>query len=202
MHRVFILLLFIKTVSVNAQQAVKISGYIRDAATREVLIGAYIVNSDYSKVAASNEYGFFSLELASNQRQLHCSYVGYQPVTLVLNNRSDTLIQVLLNQNTTLDEVVVEASHTNRRFTGLETLNAKTVKALPVIMGESDITRTLTLLPGVSFGNENSMGYYVRGGSADQNLLLMDDAPVYNPYHLYGFFSVFNTDAINNATLY
>ncbi|MGE4289709.1 MAG: TonB-dependent receptor [Salinivirgaceae bacterium] len=202
MHRVFILLLFIKALSVNAQQAVKISGYVRDAVTREALIGAYIVNSDYSKVAASNEYGFFTLELASNQRQLHCSYVGYQPVTLVLTNRSDTLIQVLLNQNTTLDEVVVEASRTNRRFTGLETLSAKTVKALPVIMGESDITRTLTLLPGVSFGNENSMGYYVRGGSADQNLLLMDGAPVYNPYHLYGFFSVFNTDAINNATLY
>lgn len=202
MHRVFILLLFIKALSVNAQQAVKISGYVRDAVTREALIGAYIVNSDYNKVAASNEYGFFTLELASNQRQLHCSYVGYQPVTLVLTNRSDTLIQVLLNQNTTLDEVVVEASQINRRFTGLETLSAKTVKALPVIMGESDITRTLTLLPGVSFGNENSMGYYVRGGSADQNLLLMDGAPVYNPYHLYGFFFVFNTDAINNATLY
>ncbi len=195
-----IVLCFISNV-VNAQ--IKVLGFIKDAENGEALIGAYVLDGNSNGVCTNN-YGYFSISIAEPNNKLTFSYVGYKQQELVLNALQDTNITIFLSKDDLIDEVVI-AGGFNRlqsNLTGIETMTPKMVNTLPTVMGEPDIIKTITLLPGVSFGNEAAAGYFVRGGSSDQNLLLIDGVPVYNPYHLHGYFSVFNTDAINKATLY
>ncbi len=190
---------------VNAQNFIRISGYVVDSSSNESLIGVNIFNNDTKNGTVTNSFGYFCINIPLQNNSLTFSYVGYSSKIIGFYNKSDTIVNVLLNTNNTIEEVVISNSNSNRLQspqTSLEIISAKTVNSLPVIMGESDLTRTILLLPGVSSGVENSSGYFVRGGNSDQNLLLIDGVPIYNAYHLFGFFSVFNTDAINNAKLY
>lgn len=205
MNKYIILFLFIiSTATLQAQQYVSISGFIKNIENGEALIGAYVIDTANLTGTVTNSYGFYSIDVPAKSTSIKFSYIGYKSIVVQLNTKADTTINILLSQNSVLDEVVITGGYNSLKsnLTGIETITPKMVNSLPVIMGESDIIKTLTLLPGVSFGNESTAGYFVRGSSSDQNLLLIDGVPVYNPYHLHGYFSVFNTDAINSATLY
>ncbi len=182
-----------------------ISGIVEDAKTGEKLIGASIYIPDMQKGTISNNYGFYSLRLPSGKIEFQCSFVGYIPFIVSFNLKSDTVIQIKLEPTIHLDEVTVKATNNTRKTEttqmGLIEIPMKRIKSIPVIMGEADILKTLQLMPGVQSGTEGSSGIYVRGGGLDQNLFLLDGVPVYNVNHLFGFFSVFNSDAIRNVKL-
>ena len=189
------------------QEKVTLNGYIKDALSGETLIGANIVVKGSGKTVTSNNFGFFSITLNKGKYQLSCSYIGYQTKELEVefNNNTELLIQLLPNSAIVLQDVTVSA---RRRDNNVKTaqmgkmeLSVNTAKALPAFLGEVDILKTLQLMPGVRNAGEGNAGFYVRGGGPDQNLILLDDAVVYNTGHLFGFFSVFNSDAIKNVSL-
>lgn len=190
----------------NAVYAQKhtISGYITDAQTGEKLIGASVFDVNTYRGVSTNNYGFYSLSSSSQTVQLTVSYVGFASYSVSVNLLADTLINISLSSSASIDEVVVEGNRTNEVHSSqMSTIDLpmKTANKLPVVFGEADIIKTLQLLPGVQSGNEAMNGMYVRGGGADQNLILLDGVPVYNANHLFGFFSVFNSDAIQSVKL-
>ena len=188
-----------------------ISGYVKDADTGESLIGANVVERTSRQGTSSNTYGFYSLTLASKDRSeadtvtVLFSYVGYQARAMQLVLSQDTTLNVALTDHSLLDEVVVTATQAEeiQELTQMSTVSVpiEQIKAAPALLGEVDVLKTLQLLPGVQSGNEGTSGLYVRGGGPDQNLILLDGVPVYNASHLFGFFSVFNADAINHVQL-
>ncbi len=184
-----------------------ISGYISDAASGENLIGANAFEKTSLQGTSSNTYGFYSLTLpaTSDSTTIIYSYVGYQPQAVSLVLTQDTTINITLQDNALLDEVVITASEADKiqEVTQMSTISVpiEQIKSMPAFLGEVDVLKTLQLLPGVQSGNEGTSGIYVRGGGPDQNLILLDGVPVYNASHLFGFFSVFNADAINNVQL-
>jgi outer membrane receptor protein involved in Fe transport len=189
------------------QEKLTLNGYIKDGLSGETLIGANILVKGTGKTVTSNNFGFFSITLNKGKYQLSCSYIGYQTkeFDLDLNINTEQLIQLLPNAATILQDVTVSA---RRRDNNVKTaqmgkieLSVNTAKALPAFLGEVDILKTLQLMPGVRNAGEGNAGFYVRGGGPDQNLILLDDAVVYNTGHLFGFFSVFNSDAIKNVSL-
>lgn len=193
-------------VSSLAQNRCTISGYIRDHASGESLIGATLTVKNSGKGVNSNAYGFFSITLPAGNLQLDVSYVGYvsKEINMVLDR--DTVLNVFLTPGLNLSEDVVVIAR--RRDNNVKTaqmgkisLPIEQIKLLPAFMGEVDILKAIQLMPGVRNAGEGSSGFYVRGGGPDQNLILLDDAVVYNSGHLFGFFSVFNADAIKNVTL-
>ena len=153
----------------------------------------------------SNEYGFYSISLIKGKYTLLVSQLGYELFSQKIQLDSNRILNIQLSAQNQLKEVVVESSRKNNNLTkaqmGTETLNMAAISKVPVIFGEKDILKTLQLLPGVKSAGEGNSGFYVRGGAADQNLILLDEAPVYNASHLLGFFSTFNSDAIKDATL-
>jgi len=182
-------------------------GTIKIKGTGEIIIGATVSVTGYSMGATSNEYGFYSLTLPQNDYTLEISAVGMktQQVTVSLNR--DVKLDILLEEEaTTMEEVTVKGTSTGRSLKNpqmsVEKINVHEVRTIPVIFGERDILKTIQLLPGIKSAGEGNSGFYTRGGSADQNLILLDEAPVYNATHLLGFFSTFNSDAIKNVTLY
>lgn len=199
----FALLLLCAT-SLHAQRAT-IFGYVYDAKSGERLVGASVSIPEKSAGTTSNAYGFYSI---STDRQtdsvtLLVSYIGYvAQVKRVLLSESLEMV-FRLEQGTVMEEVVVSAKAGTRiqNNTQMSTvgLSPATIKALPAFLGETDVLKALQLLPGIQAGAEGSSGLYVRGGSPDQNLILLDGVPVYNATHLFGFFSVFNADAINGV---
>jgi len=198
--------LFCCVLAVNGQTRVTVSGYIRDQSNGEALIGATLYVKELQTGAAANEYGFYSLTIAPGTYTLIFSYVGYvtqtQSADLMENQRLD--IQ-LVPEAEQLEEVVVEAEGqpTARNFEmSTNKLDIKTISKVPTLLGEVDVFRSLLLLPGVSTVGEGASGFNVRGGSVGQNLVLLDEAPVYNSSHLFGFFSVFNPDAVKDTKLY
>jgi outer membrane cobalamin receptor len=182
-----------------------ISGYMRDSAGMENLIGATVYNRSDRLGTSSNGYGFYSLTLPQGRVELAYSYVGYatQVRSFMLNR--DTVIDVSMSGSLLLEEVVVTARRSDRiqDRTQMSVVSIPTaqVKAAPALLGEVDVLKVLQLMPGIQSGGEGSSGLYVRGGGPDQNLILLDGVPVYNASHLFGFFSVFNADAINNIEL-
>ncbi|MEK6482067.1 TonB-dependent receptor [Catalinimonas sp. 4WD22] len=197
-----ILLIYLSS---NAQNYT-ISGYIKDNANGESLIGANVIEQNSLDGSSSNTYGFYSLTLpATDSISLLYSYVGYQPQIIRLSLKKDTTLHVELTESAMLDEVVISAADAEKiqEVTQMSTVSVpiEQIKALPALLGEVDVLKTLQLLPGVQSGNEGTSGLYVRGGGPDQNLILLDGVPVYNASHLFGFFSVFNADAINNVQL-
>lgn len=186
-------------------QKYTISGYVDDSGSGEKIFMANIYNGLKMQGTTSNSYGFYSLSLPGGQVKLVCSYVGYKSFELLLQLHQDTMINIHLTQSMQLQEVVVKGNGTNNSLhssqMSINELSLQTVKNLPAFLGEVDPIKILQLLPGVQKGSEGSSGLYVRGGSPDQNLILLDGVPVYNANHLFGFFSVFNADALNTITL-
>ncbi|HAA16620.1 MAG TPA: TonB-dependent receptor [Cytophagales bacterium] len=187
-----------------SQSTFTISGNLRDSASVEALIGANVFDQTHRQGTAANTYGFYSLTLPAGEVSLLYSYVGYQPKTFGFTLDKDTVINIRLSDGNVLNEVVItgnsEAIQEMTRMSTIEVPVAQ-IKTLPALMGEVDVIKTLQLLPGVQSGTEGSAGIYVRGGGPDQNLILLDGVPVYNANHLFGFFSVFNADAINHVEL-
>lgn len=187
-----------------AQKKVTLSGYIKDISTGETIIGGNIYVKELKQAAQTNNYGFYSLSVPAGSYTVTFAYVGYITQTDTLALIEDKNYDVLMTDLTTLEEVEVNArGNDNVKTTEMGTisLSIDKIKTLPVIFGETDILKTLQLMPGVMSAGEGSSGFYVRGGGPDQNLVLLDDAVVYNTGHLFGFFSVFNGDAIKNVTL-
>jgi len=183
-----------------------ISGYVMDAASKETLIGATVFDRNSGKGCATNNYGFYTLTLDQGGVDLQVSYVGYTQQNKVIDLKENLSINFLLETNTTLDEVVVEATRAtvsarSPQMSVVE-LPVQQIKSIPTLFGEADVLKAIQLLPGVQNGSEGSAGMYVRGGGPDENLLLLDGVPVYNVNHALGFFSVFNPDALKNVTLY
>ncbi|MCK4344779.1 MAG: TonB-dependent receptor, partial [Bacteroidales bacterium] len=182
-----------------------ISGFIEDFETGEKLINANIYSSETQKGTISNNYGFYSITLPARNIRIHYSYVGYKGITREFLLNKDTLINIALETSNLLEEIEVRAnsiqSDVESSRMSMNRIPVETIKGLPVLLGEIDIIKTIQLLPGVQSGAEGTSGFYVRGGSPDQNLILLDEVPVYNANHLFGFFSVFNNDAINTVNL-
>ncbi len=199
-----LLLLFI-SISSFSQNRYTISGEVRDAATGETTIGALVVAKEVNKGQAANVYGFYSLTLDEGSYTVEVSMIGYATQTFNLVLNKSIVLNVELNeQRATTQEVVIDADksrNTQSTDLGKIDLEVEAIKKLPVLLGEVDILKTITLLPGVRSSGEGNAGFYVRGGGVDQNLILLDNATVYNASHLFGFFSVFNADAVKNLEL-
>ena len=190
----------------RAQEKHTISGYIKDAGTGEVLIGSSIYIEELEKGVVTNIYGYYSLTVESGIYNVIARYVGYDDVSQTVGLDADVKLNIEMTVSSDImDEVVVEAEAIDNNTTGTQmgeiNLNMDRVKTLPAFMGEVDILKTVQFLPGVSSGGEGNTGFYVRGGGPDQNLILLDEATVYNASHLFGFFSVFNADAIKNVKM-
>ncbi|MBE9466772.1 MAG: TonB-dependent receptor [Bacteroidetes bacterium] len=185
-------------------QTYTISGTIEDAKTGEKLLGANAYDELTYKGTASNYYGFYSLTLPKGKIKFTISYIGYQSIQKEFFLNSDTVINLSLNPTIELKEVLVlDNAKTQVKSTRMSVaeIPIQTIKSLPVLMGEVDIIKSIQLLPGVQSGGEGMSGLYVRGGGPDQNLILLDGVPVYNANHLFGFFSVFNADAVQSLSL-
>ena len=187
-------------------QNVTLSGYIKDAANGEELINASIVNEKFQGTV-TNIYGFYSLTLPEGKYTFTVSYIGYESIVKTLTiKESQTLDFELKEATNELAEVEVTAKrldeNLNRAEMSTTQLTAKQIKAIPQFLGEFDVIRSITLLPGVTTVGEGASGFNVRGGKTDQNLILLDQAPVYNSSHIFGFFSVFNGDAVRDLKLY
>jgi TonB dependent receptor/CarboxypepD_reg-like domain/TonB-dependent Receptor Plug Domain len=196
------------SVIANGQNRYTISGTIRDKKTGEALIGATIGLQEIPRSAIiSNSYGFYSITAPAGRYTLLVTFSGYQPDTLSVDlNHNIPLPVELSNATSQLAEVVVSAQKKNDNVTrplmGVQKLTTKEINAIPVLFGEKDVLKTIQLLPGIQGAGDGNSGFYVRGGGADQNLILLDEATVYNPSHLLGFFSTFNSDAIKDVTVY
>jgi TonB-dependent receptor-like protein/carboxypeptidase-like protein len=189
-----------------AQNKFTITGYVKDSLSGETLIGATVSTNGKNNGITSNQYGFYSITLPANNYILSCTYVGYDSKQINISLQKNMDFNFLLspkvstNQEVVISSVRKDANVKNAQM-GRVSLSMDQVKSLPVIFGEVDILKTLQLLPGVQNAGEGNIGLYVRGGGPDQNLILLDDAIVYNTGHLFGFFSIFNSDAIKNTTL-
>ncbi len=188
-----------------SQKKYTVSGYIKDGQNGETLIGASLTVKDKNKGISSNQYGFFSITLIEGDYELVGSYVGYQPLTIPIKLDSDKQLNFDLMSRSALTEVVLSSKKKDGNVTNAQmgkfVLPIEQIKAIPAFLGEVDLLKTIQLLPGVRNAGEGSAGIYVRGGGPDQNLIMLDDAIVYNTGHLFGFFSIFNSDAIKNVSL-
>jgi TonB dependent receptor/TonB-dependent Receptor Plug Domain/CarboxypepD_reg-like domain len=186
-------------------QKVTFSGYIRDSASGESIIGGIVYIKETNQAAETNTYGFYSLSVPKGEYTVSFSYIGHNTLTQKISLIANKTFNADLVSTTTLKGVEIKATRKDENVKNTEmgkiTLSIERIKALPVLMGEVDILKSLQLLPGVQSAGEGSSGFYVRGGGPDQNLVLLDDAQVYNSGHLFGFFSIFNSDAIKDVTL-
>lgn len=195
--------------SVNAQKAT-ISGYIKDATNGEDLFGAIVTVKELENVGTkTNAYGFYSLTLDTGKYTIIFRSYGFDTQEKIIHLTESTIFNIELTVPKDVQQIVeveVSAVKENENITSsgmaVTTFDPKSIEAIPVIFGEKDIMKTLSLTPGVKSAGEGNAGFYVRGGGADQNLVLLDEAPVYNASHLLGFFSVFNSDAIKDVSLY
>lgn len=189
----------------HAQKKVTLSGYLRDSGSSEALIAATIYVKELGIGTQSNNYGFYSISVPAGSYNVIYSYIGYNTQTKQVNITDDIVMDIGLEAENVLKEVEITSERRDKNVSGTQmgtiSISAQKIKQLPVIFGETDILKTLQLMPGVQSAGEGNAGFYVRGGGPDQNLILLDDAVVYNTGHLFGFFSVFNTDALNNVTL-
>jgi len=208
--KLFLVLSFIgfQQIVSSAQSKTTFFGTITDGETGETLIGAKVEIIDANKATVTNEYGFYSITIpATDTIILSASYIGMETFYQRLPGMNDTKWNIeLMPGTTTLDEVIIVADQLRDKMSStqmsMEQISAKTSKVLPALFGEVDIIKTLQLKAGVSSGSEGSTGLYVRGGAGDQNLIMLDEATVYNANHLFGFFSTFNSDAIKDVRLF
>ncbi len=202
-----LILLFVHLSPLEAFGKFVISGYARDAASGEELIGANVAILESGSGTITNTYGYYSISLNPGFYTIVCSYVGYETQQIPIQLGEDLELNFeLLESTLEIEEVTISAEAGNANVTRVETgstqLSIQSIRKIPAFMGEVDLIKAIQLLPGVAVTSEGSSGFSVRGGSADQNLIQLDEATVYNASHLLGFFSVFNNDAIKDVKLY
>jgi uncharacterized membrane protein len=206
MRLFFIVIFYILSLSAKSQDKIKISGKVVDFDTDSPLIGATVYIFGTSVGSITNEHGIYSLYLTPGTYTICASYLGYKTDTLNTPINSDQQLNIKLKLLSVLaEEVIVSAKNSEDNVKGVESgeimLSMREIKKLPTLMGETDFMRIIQMTPGISAANDGNSGFYVRGGGADQNLVLLDNAPIYNPNHILGFFSVFNAQTISNTTL-
>lgn len=204
MRYIFILLLLLPLASMA--QKFTVSGYVTDSSSGESLIGANVFVSEQKVGTATNNYGFFSIQLPEGKHKIQVSFIGFETFQKEISLNEDLNLNVALGfGSSVLNEIELTAERENKNVSSSEMstveLDVDQVQELPAVFGEVDILKTIQLLPGVQSAGEGNAGFYVRGGGPDQNLILLDEAVVYNASHLLGFFSVFNADAIKNVNL-
>jgi hypothetical protein len=199
--------LFLVHVMVQAQEKVTLNGYVKDATNGEELIGVTIYIPQLKAGTVTNPYGFYSITLPKGSYEIQYSYIGYkfQSINIDLNNNVANNVE-MQNEATLIQEIVITDKRVDENVVSLQmsknTLDLNQVRKLPALFGEVDIIKNIQMLPGVLTAGEGTSSFYVRGGSADQNLILNDEAPIYDPSHLFGLFSVFNADVIKDSELY
>ena len=192
----------------TAQNPYSIRGVVKDSKNGETLLGATVFLKETSNGTITNEYGFYSLTAPQGTYTLVISYIGFEEISQeVVLSEDQTLNFELLESSEQLNEVIVKAEEPERISIrkpqmGVAKLNGSTIKQIPAVLGEVDVIKSIQMLPGVTNTGEGTPGFNVRGGAADQNLVLLDEAIIYNTSHFFGFFSVFNNDAIKNVKLY
>ncbi len=205
MSRILVLLVLLLSFAASAQDKFTLSGYVTDAASGETVIGAKVYIPTIRKGAVTNNYGFYSLTVEAGTYTVEYRITGQPTETKEITLDKDVRLDMEMGSNQqNFEEVVVKAKaddNTNSTKIGQMDLDMDEIKTLPAFMGEVDIIKTIQLLPGVSSAAEGGQGFYVRGGGPDQNLVLLDEAVVYNAAHLFGFFSVFNADAVKGVNL-
>lgn len=203
---ILVLLIIVSPLHAQTNERHTISGYVREAVSGESLIGVNIYLSDHKTGTVTNTYGFYSITLpAADSVVLVVSYVGFTPEIVKITLQKDTELNINLKPNIVLDEVTVTADRREKQSESVKMSTIKLqlaqIKNVPSLLGEKDVLKVLQLMPGVQKGSEGSSGLYVRGGGPDQNLIILDDAIVYNASHLFGFFSLFNGDALKSVEL-
>lgn len=182
-----------------------LSGYVKEKGSGELLPGVNIFIPGLNKGTVTNNYGFYSITIPNDFKKINYSFVGYQTVSVNADTLTSKVINILLTPSAQIKEVVVTGEAPNRVSNNTRTdyisVPVAQIKEIPALLGEKDVFKTLQLLPGVKKGQEGTSGIYVRGGGPDQNLIILDDATVYNVNHLFGFFSIFNGDAIKSVEL-
>lgn len=202
----FLLLLYLPG-NILAQEVFTLNGVITDASSNETLIGVNLIIPEAGTGVVTNDYGYYSLKLPEGQYTVEISYIGYQTIQRTINLDSDKKMNFQLSQSSeNLEEVVITGENQGLNIKkpemSVNRLSINTIQRMPVVFGEVDVVKSLLLLPGVSNAGEGSSGFNVRGGAVDQNLILLDEATIYNSSHLFGLFSVFNPDAIKDLKLY
>ncbi len=204
-HPLLTLMLLLMLQGIAAQNKYTLSGYVREKGSRELLPGVNVYFPQQKTGTTTNNYGFYSITLPSGAYELQYSYVGYSVEIRQIELTTDIVMDIDLLSNITLKEVVVTGELLERATESpqmsMVSIPVSQVKNIPALLGEKDVFKALQLMPGVQKGSEGNSGLYVRGGGPDQNLIILDDAPVYNAYHLFGFFSVFNGDALKSVEL-
>ncbi|OYY02806.1 MAG: collagen-binding protein, partial [Sphingobacteriia bacterium 35-40-5] len=200
-------LLFFCSFSVNAQDNYTINGVVKDSLSGETLIGVTLKFTAASQSGTStNAYGFYSYKLSPGEYNLSVSYIGYRSINRKISINSDLRLDLNMVPDNILEEIVISSEKRNDNIVnaqmGVAKINLSEIRNVPVLFGERDVLKTLQLLPGIKSAGEGNSGFYVRGGSTDQNLILLDEAPVYNASHLLGFFSTFNSDAIKDVSVF
>ncbi|MDR1793693.1 MAG: TonB-dependent receptor [Bacteroidales bacterium] len=201
-----VIILTVFSTVIFAQRNITISGYLKDTTNGERLPGATVYVRDILKGAATNDYGYYSLVIPAGEHTIEFSYMGYQKVVKVMKlTENQTINYELTPLAHTMQEVEISATRGDNNVSstdmGSTELNLVQVKKIPAFFGEADIIKTVQLLPGVQSAGEGNSGYFVRGGGLDQNLILLDEAVIYNAGHLFGFFSIFNADVIRSAEM-
>ncbi|HEY0653180.1 MAG TPA: TonB-dependent receptor [Chryseosolibacter sp.] len=199
----FLLLSF----SAWSQQKFTINGYVRDASNGEELLGVTVYVPQLKAGTVTNDYGFYGLTLPRGTYEVQFTYVGFEPQTITIDLSKDVSQNIeMATEASVIQEVVIEEKAIDENVISVQmsknTLNMNQVRKLPALFGEVDIIKNIQMLPGVVSAGEGTSAFFVRGGSADQNLILIDEAPVYDPSHLFGLFSVFNADVIKDSELY
>ena len=207
MRRIIFLFLLLNFNFIYTQNSFTISGYVQDNSNNELIIGASVIVKELQIGTVTNNYGFFSLTLVEGDYDLIFQSLGFEDQSLNFNVNRNISVNIFLNENIeSLDEVIlsknIEDVDVELPLLSMNILSGKTIRQTPVVFGESDLLKTIQLLPGVSSAGEGASGFNVRGGAADQNLILFDEAIIYNSSHLFGLFSVFNSDAIKEVKLY
>ncbi len=205
MKQLMLLCILVYMPTMLQAQRVIVNGTITDSKSGETLLSANVYDGVTFVGAVTNNYGFYALNLERGKVLLTCSYIGYNDYQVELFISKDTTINIALEQDFQIQEVIVRSNSPQKtvespQMSRIE-LKMPDLKTAPALLGEVDIIKTLQTLPGVQGGTEGAAGFFVRGGAPDQNLILLDGVPVYNVNHLFGFFSVFNADAIKNVTL-
>lgn len=190
-----------------AQERVTINGYIRDADNGEELLGVTIYFPALKAGTVTNDYGFYAITVPGGRYDIRFSYMGYKEELRTLDLRHDTTLNLTMQPDAqVMEEVVIEEKPLDENVVAVQmskhSLNMNQVRKLPALFGEIDIIKNIQMMPGVITAGEGNSSFFVRGGSADENLILIDEAPVYDPSHLFGLFSVFNADVIKDSELY
>jgi hypothetical protein len=209
MKKIALLILILLIITSLAAQKVTLSGIVKDAVNGETLVGAYIILKDtlakgVPNGAVTNTAGFYSITVDKGSYLFSVNYLGYKPISELITITSNMKRNLELEPAAILaDEVVVKGEAADKNVTGIDVgkmeMKIETIKTIPAFMGEADVIRSIQLLPGIQSGSEGNSGFYVRGGNSDQNLVLLDETPIFNPGHLFGFFFIFNADALKGV---